>query len=416
MSEIAERVEEVAESEPMAECDGCGGEFSEDALDNDLCEDCRFTCEDCDGVRGTEEATTVYTHRGERVVCERCVESNYFRCHNCDELHGETYSQYGGGNICPDCAENMCACESCGEYVSESSQHLHDDFVYCPDCVPEDEDEDDNGVIGGYHSTRRATRPLPSPFTRSHGGRFLGVELEVESRDTDRVLAAQRIHDFVNPQSKDITADRHDDRVLFFEEDGSLSNGFEMVTAPMGLDDHARLWRTALSPTLTRGLRSHDTETCGLHVHVSRTGLTDVQISKVVCFVNDPDNRRLIETVARRYNAGYCRVTEKKLRTAHQDDGNRYQAVNLCNSRTIEFRIFKGTLRYASVMAAIEFANAVVQFATPANGVGFNLKTPAFLDFINTAMMRKHTAFLRLYLADKLSGVTFPAGFRPTQL
>lgn len=412
---MSELIESVAESEPVATCDGCGGEFSEDALDNDLCGECRFLCADCDIAHHHHDAESVQTPDGEAFVCHACRVRNYDLCAACGEYHEETYSQYGGGRVCHLCADDMHGCETCGEYVSESSQEWRDDSVYCPDCVPEEE-EDDNGVIGGYHSSRRATRPLPSPFTRSHGGRFLGVELEVEARDTDRKDAAQRIHDFVNAQSKDITADRHDDRVLFFEEDGSLSDGFEMVTAPMGLDDHARLWRTALSPTLTRGLRSHDTETCGLHVHVSRTGLTDVQISKVVCFVNDPDNRRLIETVARRYNAGYCRVMEKKLKTAHQDDGNRYQAVNLCNARTIEFRIFKGTLRYASVMAAIEFANAVVQFATPANGVGFNLKTPAFLDFINTAMMRKHTAFLRLYLADKLTGVTFPAGFRPTQL
>jgi len=411
---MSELIESVAESEPVATCDGCGGEFAEDALDNDLCEDCRFTCEDCDMARRNDDAESVRTSDGERIVCNRCRVRNYDACAGCGEYHEDTYARHEGGRICPDCAQDMSSCEHCGEYLSEGSQHWDGDSVYCPDCAPEPEEEET--VIAGYHSSRRQVRPLPSPFTRAHGGRFFGVELEVESRDGDRNDTAERIHDFVNAQSKDITADGHPDKLLYFEEDGSLSNGFEMVTAPMGLDDHARLWKVALSATLTRGLRSHDTETCGLHVHVSRTGLTDVQISKVVCFVNDPDNRQLIETVARRYDRGYCKVGQKKLSTAHHDTGDRYQAVNLCNARTIEFRIFRGTLRYASVMAAIEFANAVVQFATPANGVGFNLKVPAFLDFINAAMMRKHTAFLRLYLADKLTGVTFPAGFRPTQL
>jgi hypothetical protein len=275
------------------------------------------------------------------------------------------------------------------------------------------------GPIQSYHSSRNVVRPLPSPFTRSYGGRFLGVELEVERRagaEESRGVIAKRIADWVNNQAADITAERHPDALLHFETDGSLSDGFEMVTAPLGLDDHARLWKVALSPTMTRGLRSHDTTTCGLHVHVSREGLSDLQVSKVVCFVNDPDNRELIVGVARRYGTHYCGVSRKRLATAHENDGNRYQAVNLCNSRTIEFRIFRGSLKYSAVMAAIEFTNAVVDFCNPTGAAGFNLKTPAFLDFINSTAMRKRTRYLRLYLAERMRGHTFPAGFVPVML
>jgi hypothetical protein len=229
-------------------------------------------------------------------------------------------------------------------------------------------------------------------------------------------VIAKRIADWVNNQAADITSERHTDTLLHFETDGSLSDGFEMVTAPLGLDDHARLWKVALSPTMTRNLRSHDTTTCGLHVHVSREGLSDLQVSKVVCFVNDPDNRELIEGVARRYGTRYCGVERKRLGTAHENDGNRYQAVNLCNSKTIEFRIFRGSLKYSAVLAAIEFTNAVVDFCNPTGAAGFNLKTPAFLDFINSMAMRKRTRYLRLYLAERMRGHTFPAGFVPVML
>lgn len=275
------------------------------------------------------------------------------------------------------------------------------------------------GPIRSYHSTRQIVRPLPSPATRAYGGRFFGVELEVERvRDTDesRGAIAQRIADWVNNQAGDITADGHRDTLLHFETDGSLSDGFEMVTAPMGMDDHARLWKAALTPTLMGKVRSHDTSTCGLHVHMSRTGLSDLQISKIVCFVNDPDNADLIKAVARRYGTTYCGVYRKSLSNAHKTDGNRYQAVNLCNEKTIEFRIFKGTLKYAAVMAAIEFTNAVADFCNPTGAAGFNLKTPAFLDFINTVAMRKRTRYLRLYLAERMRGHTFPAGFVPVML
>lgn len=287
------------------------------------------------------------------------------------------------------------------------------------------------GPIRAYHSSPR-TRCLPSPFTRAYGnrkfgdgGRFFGVELEVERRanaTASRGEIAQRIHDWVNNQAADITAEGHRDSLLQFENDGSLSDGFEMISAPMGLDDHAKLWKTLLSPSLVKELRSHDTTTCGLHVHVSRYGMTDLQVSKIVCFVNDPDNADLIRAVARRYTRGtregvrghgeWANTYAKKLSSAHRNTlGFKYQAVNLCNTHTIEFRIFRGSLNYMAVIAAVEFANAVADFCNPTGACGFNLKTPAFLDFINSVAMRKHTRHLRAYIGERFRRV--PSLARP---
>lgn len=289
------------------------------------------------------------------------------------------------------------------------------------------------GPIRPYHSSPRS-RCLPSPFTRAYGsrkygdgGRFFGVELEVERRvgtQESRGEIAQRIHDWVNNQAQDITAEAHRDKLVQFEQDGSLTDGFEMITAPMGLDDHGKMWKTALSPSLVKGLRSHDTTTCGLHVHISRAGMTPLQISKMVCFVNDPDNADLITAVARRYTRGQVEGTRaygewantypKRMASAYRNrSGFKYQAVNLCNDHTIEFRIFRGTLKYTAVMAAIEFTNAVADFCNVTGMDGYNLKTPAFLDFINTAAMRKHTRHLRAYLADRYTSTPLPARFRP---
>ena len=374
----------------LTECDHCACSIETDDANRAhggevLCDDCAWTCDDCSRTYSPDHSS-ICTANGD-TVCERCYHDNYFTCDACCEVY------------------------SCDDATSNNNG------TYCADCAPNNREEDEeDSVIQSYHSTRDVVRCLPSPFSRQHNGRFFGVELEVEVKEGEREEVAARIDGFVNGQSRDITAESHAEKVLYFEQDGSLTNGFEMVSAPLGLDDQSRLWKTALSANLTKGLRSHDTETCGLHVHVSRAGLSDVQISKAVCFVNDPDNRPLIETLARRYGTGYCKVGKKKLTTAHHSDGDRYQAVNLCNRHTVEFRIFRGTLRYSSVMAAIEFSNAVIQFATPANGVGYNLKTPAFIEFINTAPMRKHTAYLRLYLAEKMRGATFPAGFKPTNL
>lgn len=62
---------------------------------------------------------------------------------------------------------------------------------------------------------------------------------------------------------------------LYFKHDGSLDEGCELVTHPMSpeymmSDAGKKMWRDICEAALAEGMRSHDTSTCGLHVHVSR--------------------------------------------------------------------------------------------------------------------------------------------------
>lgn len=404
------------------ECEGCGQPIEGDAIrvDGDSYgECCATTCDDCDN------PTADPHYLDDRAVCEECRGE----CNDCGrEYRREAYNVRqlsSGGAVCGRCADNYYTCDNCGDDIHGDDAVGRDCGTYCEGCDPGDREED--GPIRDYHTSKPHTTPLRSPWTRANG-RFLGVELEVERRNDatrGRGEIAQGISDWVNRQAADITAEGHRAPILFFEEDGSLRNGFEMISQPMGLDDHARLWKTALSPALVKGLASHDTTTCGLHVHISRAGMSDLQLSKVITFVNDPDNRALVESVARRYNTesytvdgghNYCQVGgRRKLGTAYsraQGEG-KYTAVNVNPSRTIEFRIFRGSLNYTAVMAAVEFTAAVVDFCRPTGADGFNLKTPAFLDFINAAAVRKNTRHLRAYLAARYTATPLPAKFRP---
>jgi hypothetical protein len=433
----AEAVTEV-EREDVPECEGCGQPIEGEAVRVrrfDYCPECVTECDACGDTYVAEDVMLVHRHDGHesRDLCQHCR----LECAHCgdeldpDDLDNAT-SEASGDTFCGACySVHYCTCEDCGDVVHTDDANSRDCGVYCNACDPgEDEGDDDVGPIKPYHSSARHITPLRSPWTRSHGNRYLGVELEVErQRDAARPRGeiAQGISDWANRQAADITAEGHRAPILFFEEDGSIRHGFEMISQPMGLDDHARLWKAALSPTLTRGLVSHNTETCGLHVHISRDGLTALHLSKVICFVNDPDNADLIKAVARRYNGtashidgrtNYCKVGgRRRLARAFRDAddaGDKYVAVNVLKERTIEFRIFRGSLKYMAVMAAVEFTNAVVEFCRPGNPEGFNLKAPAFLDFIATAAMRRDTRHLRTYLTDRMRGHTFPAKFRPT--
>jgi hypothetical protein len=190
------------------------------------------------------------------------------------------------------------------------------------------------------------------------------------------------------------------------------------------MDAQRVLWTALLSahPSRVKGLHSHDTRTCGLHVHVSRKGVSSFTLAKAVVFVNDPKNKRLIEAVARRYapegsSHGFANMKAKTLSTAHRDEHDRYQAVNLCHSGTIEFRIFRGSVNYDAVLAAIQFSNAVLCFAAETSAR--TLTTAAFMAYLKTPAMQEDTDILRAYLLARAPDLTplvygVPAPAAPT--
>ena len=61
----------------------------------------------------------------------------------------------------------------------------------------------------------------------------------------------------------------------YVKSDGSLNDGFELVTHPCTLETHLQQvpWRETLEALRGMGYRSHAPGTCGLHVHVSRKAL-----------------------------------------------------------------------------------------------------------------------------------------------
>ena len=52
-----------------------------------------------------------------------------------------------------------------------------------------------------------------------------------------------------------------------------------------------------------RGVRSHDTRTCGLHVHTDKAGMSLFHACKMVFFIHDSNNQKLIKDIERRANA-----------------------------------------------------------------------------------------------------------------
>ena len=151
----------------------------------------------------------------------------------------------------------------------------------------------------------------------------------------------------------------------------------EIVTHPMSMEYHKQFcWDELMHKAISMGYRSHQTSTCGLHIHVNRSSLGETQdeqelvIGHILLFVELHWNELLkfsrrseysMNRWAARY--GYEKTGREILDKAKKGNNGRYAAVNLMNWATIEFRLFRGTLKHNTLIAAIEFVNEICDLA-----------------------------------------------------
>lgn len=327
-----------------------------------ICEDCRenyYThCDHCDALVPDEEITAVDNNR--RFVCRECTDY-YYTCSHCGDLFSHYYIAADTYYItlCTDCyRDHYFTCEDCEEVYHQDEAEYIGGCIYCITCA--------NGHEA--HILPYSTKPDPVFFGDGEAG-YYGVELEIDN-GLHRQDAAGAI----------IEAGRDH---VYVKEDGSLSrDGMEIVTHPASLDYHVNHfpWTDICRTALSYGYRSHDTDTCGLHIHASRSLFgdndmeQDLTIAKVILLVDRWYDSYIIRFARRDYvkirrwadkpNAGIrpedsdVAAVEKSKKTAT----DRYKAVNLCNSDTVEFRFFRGTLKRDTIIASIQWVDTIVQY------------------------------------------------------
>lgn len=163
---------------------------------------------------------------------------------------------------------------------------------------------------------------------------------------------------------------------VYCKHDGSLSNGFEIVTYPHTLDSILDMnWEETFKNLICSGYRSHDPNTCGLHMHFSRSLFTKDEILYLLYFIDKywddwlkfsrrdsnhasrwanryfPSGSFTLQDVTRVYN-------QYNLSGCHSF---RYHALNLIKGSTIEFRLMRGTLNYNTFRATVNFLCTVVK-------------------------------------------------------
>lgn len=266
-------------------------------------------------------------------------------CDCCGEpfLRNDLYSTIDGQRQCEDChSENYTECAECGSSTPRDTEHYGDDgYHYCDDCGGSAR------LVVGY-SDKSANKLRPE----SKDQLLYGVELEVESK-TDQQAGAQWVRD------------RMSDKYCVLKHDGSLGDtGFEIVTRPDSMAVHRRMFAAILDDNPGKRLRSWIGGRCGMHVHVTKAALSQLQLAKMLCFLNDPGNAAFVSAVAGRLPCSWCKVSPKKMSDVRHNP-DRYVALNI-TAKTAEFRIFRGTLLASSFLKNLEFVEALVAYCAPA--------------------------------------------------
>lgn len=371
-------------------------------------------------------AGDVVEHNGEYFSTDFFAE-NFSPCFNCQENTRDSslISEYRRGSsrsFCESCHDDLfTTCDSCETVIDRNEAYNHANSTYCCDCynehysecegcnrtVPRDEVDGDGhcdrcresiDAIQGLHDY--SYKPRNTFFVLPHSTiqtEYDGKRIALESGlviyppvtidpETFTVLSRQHLYGFEleveapdNDTGTDQVSSLHDTGVLYCKNDGSLGDsGFEIVSYPMTFEFWRKVFKERFNKLLARmskeGTRSHDTTTCGMHVHISSCAFTPLGVYKLQKLVyENPDwilafsgrgKKAAIESYSAVYDECRNRVNKQYAKKALKRtcDFERYVAVNLRNENTVELRVFKGTLNATTFARNLEFCEACVRY------------------------------------------------------
>jgi hypothetical protein len=268
--------------------------------------------------------------------------------------------------------------ESDGEYHGEPEEEDEEE-------EEEDEDEDDCDMdaacINSY--SYRPSMNFYKLSNENENAPFFGIELEVERKNNNGLK-----HKYMAGLI------RHDH--WYFKTDGSLTDGFEIVTHPMTFNyikQSEKTFTDSMRLLVENGYNSYDANTCGMHIHISKANFTTWHLYRFLKFF--VENKEFIVSISQRKMEKlkkWANIEDDNdtslIYKAKKKDGNseRYVAINLQNKATIEIRIFRGTLNINSFMKNIEFADALFMYTKENKDIsldGFKMYLETTCDYSN---------------------------------
>lgn len=355
-------------------------------------------CTICCQTHPSENLTDFRGH----LLCPTCLEAQTLVCRSCGE---RIWRNENAGTtdipLCQSCyEEDYTTCDDCGRLISLDDAFYYEGSCRCPEC--------DHWAHHSHCIEEYSYKPIPN-FC-GDGLRYFGVELEVDRGGEDEGNAEELLS-IANAEGQDR---------LYIKHDGSLNDGFELVTHPMTLDYHLSKmpWADLLKTAREQGYRSHQTSTCGYHIHVNRDAFGETEdeqepcIARILYFVEKHWEELLkfsrrtasqLDHWAARY--GYKEHPLEILDRAKCSHGDRYTCINLSNTETIEFRMFRGTLKLNTLFATLQLVDRICDVALFLSDQ--ELKDLSWTTFVTGCQRPELVQYLkerRLYVNEPVSG------------
>ena len=262
-------------------------------------------------------------------ICESNYEDHYFYCEGCNNVYHNDDAYYldsDGCYYCHDCYE-----EHHTQYIYDY-HHFNDWKLF--------QNDNEESV----------------PF-------YIGFELEI---DNDGDYDIEQVHDLITSNINCVLM-----------HDGSLSSrGIEIVSHPQSYkyitaqeEKYKELFQKL---THDYSFTSHENGRCGLHFHITRP--SDEIVDRIELIIENFKDE--LYAFSRRTDNHWCRylgettnVSSDEVKSLayikkHKGTCDRYMALNLTNSRTIEFRMMRGTLNYNTFRASLDLINEIVTIAS----------------------------------------------------
>lgn len=316
---------------------------------------------------GTLKLKEISFNGMKKLFCKRCLEErNLGKCEICGKDHfrdtynlspemARTLGKRSGADlkICSSCFDQkFIRCINCNEIIARTTYNANGGF--CNKCK--------HGKIHDWNYKSTPKFKKLAIDDKTHNELYFGLEIELECncpRRTD-------ISSIVNKRLGNFA---------YCKNDGSLKNGFEIVTEPLSYNFFLKKsshFQSVMEEITNKGAYSYKAQNTGVHIHISRAAFkTKEHLAKFAsCFYLQ---KEYTEFIAWRQFGSYCKYDSdyRNYKTYTERlgsdlsgnvDSDRYNAINFNNRNTVEVRIFKGNLKTKTILMYIQFCLAIYQY------------------------------------------------------
>lgn len=311
-------------------------------------------CEECGDIYHTDDMTDTRDGR----ICTGCLDNHYMWSDVMEQyIHEDERVWVGDDCMTDEYRDNhYYCCESCGEWFDLEHEGCESDDGYylCDSCADDYRLENgdvyykDSGYIQEYH-------PDIDLHFYGNGPKYLGCEYEVQGGGCNSNIAESIFGDY---------------REFYCSRDGSLDEGFEAITHPCSPSHMLSNidWETIVDKLDKNGY--DDTEGAGFHIHISREHFkSQSHIGKLIRFFSD-NYQELVNFGNRTWDTAnkWAKPTDydeddKFIDIYSNAKGERYSAVNVWPSETVEIRLFGCTYRPEVIRSYIQFVDIITDLA-----------------------------------------------------